>query len=174
MKELFAFERGEPAEPDVMRRPPRDPRAPFLDQTLVLGIFGGGLTLFLAVMASYLRVVFIAPGDLPRVQTVAFLTWLIGHAVLALVMRGERSPLRLKTLFTNPVIGLWTLAVVAACVLVVSVPAVGRVLKTVPISSLDWGWVIGLGLAAGLVFDLGQRFTQITRSRKGLGLGSIT
>ena len=155
----------EPAEPDVMRRPPRDPRAPFLDRTLMIGIFGGGLTLFIAVMASYLRIVSIAPGDLPRAQTVAFLTWLIGHAALALVMRGERSPLRLKTLFTNPVIGLWSLAVVAACVLVVSVPEVGRVLKTVPISSLDWGWVIGLGLGTGLVFDLGQRFNSIARSR---------
>ena len=43
-----------PAEADEMKRPPRDPRAPFLDRTMAAGIFAGGLTLGAATGAAYL------------------------------------------------------------------------------------------------------------------------
>ncbi len=149
----------EPAEPDSMRRPPRDPNAPFLDRALVSTILWGGACLFLAVMAAYLRVLFFAPAgaEVARAQTLAFLTWLLTHAIVALTMRGEGSPLRLRTLFANPVINLWTTAVILAMVLVVTVPGVRGVLKTVPITAPDWAWTVGLALAGGLLFDVGQR-----------------
>ena len=35
----------EPAEGDVMARPPRDPRRPFMDRSMQVGIFAGGLSL---------------------------------------------------------------------------------------------------------------------------------
>lgn len=149
----------EPAEPDIMRRPPRDPQAPFLDRALVSTILWGGACLFLAVMAAYLRVLFFAPGgaEVAHAQTLAFLTWLLAHAILALTMRGERSPVRLRMLFANPVINLWTAAVILAMVLAVTVPGGRAVLKTVPITAPDWAWTVGLALAGGLLFDVGQR-----------------
>jgi Ca2+-transporting ATPase len=36
---------GEPPEQDVMARPPRDPRRPFMDRAMQVGILGGGLSL---------------------------------------------------------------------------------------------------------------------------------
>lgn len=157
----------EPAEPDLMRRPPREPNAPFLDRALVSTILWGGACLFLVVMAAYLRVLFFAPGaaEVAHAQTIAFLTWLLAHAVLALAMRGEGSMLRLRTLFANPVINVWTAAVIVATVLVVTAPGVRGVLKTVPITALDWGWTIGLALTCGLLFDVGQRL-QCQAARK--------
>jgi P-type Ca2+ transporter type 2C len=161
----------EPAEPDVMRRRPRDPNAPFLDRSLVYGILGGGVSLFLVVIAAYLRTLYLTlGGDLARAQTVAFLTWLLGHAILAVTMRGEGTPLRLRTLVANPIINLWVSAVIVAMVLAVSVPAVQEVLKTVPITTADWAWVIGLALGSGLIFDLAQR----VRRRVGRKLATTT
>ena len=42
----------EPPEEDVMRRPPRDPRPPFLDRSMQFGILAGGLSLGAAVLSS--------------------------------------------------------------------------------------------------------------------------
>lgn len=115
----------EPAEPEVMRQPPRNPTAPFLDSTLIRTILWGGACLFLVVMAAYLRVLVLPPGggEVAHAQMVAFLTWLLAHAVLALAMRGEGNPVHLGTLFANRVINLWTAAVLLAMGLVIAVPA---------------------------------------------------
>ncbi|CAM3448390.1 Cation-transporting P-type ATPase [Deinococcus saxicola] len=145
----------EKAEPDVMRRPPRDPQAPFLDAPLLRGIALGGLCLFAAVLGNYLRVTYLVPGGgVALAQTEAFLTWLLGHAALAFVMRGERGRVPLGAFFANWVITLWTLAVIVTCGLAVSVPGVQRVLKTVAIPAQDWAWVIGLALLGALAFSL--------------------
>jgi P-type Ca2+ transporter type 2C len=45
---------AEPAEPGLMRRPPRDPAAPFMDRPLVMSIFGGAASFFAAVSVAYL------------------------------------------------------------------------------------------------------------------------
>ncbi len=144
----------EKAEPGVMRRPPRDPQAPFLDAPLLRAIFLGGLCLFAVVIANYLRVTYAAEASTALAQTEAFLTWLIGHALLALVMRSETGRPAFSTLFSNRVITLWSLAVAVACVLVSTVPAVQRVLKTVPVPTADWAWIIGLALLGALGFSL--------------------
>jgi len=145
----------EPAEPGIMQRPPRDPHAPVLDRRLIRGILTGGLTLFVVVLAAYLRVLYVSGGmDIVRAQTVAFLTWLLGHAVLALVMRSEHATVSLRHLFANRVINVWTGAVIVAMVLVTTVPSIQRVLKTVPITSMDWIWVVGLALAGGMLAAL--------------------
>lgn len=144
----------EKAEPGVMRRPPRDPQAPFLDAPLLRAIFLGGLCLFAVVIANYLRVTYAAETSTALAQTEAFLTWLIGHALLALVMRGEAGRPALSTLLSNRVITLWSLAIAVACILVSTVPAVQRVLKTVPVPTGDWAWIIGLAALGALSFSL--------------------
>lgn len=147
----------EPAEPDVMQRPPRDPNAPFLDRALISSVLLGGLLLFIAVMIAYLRVLARAPEDIAQAQTAAFLTWLLGHGALALAMRGEGTPMRLRTLFANRVITTWIVAVALTTVLAVTVPTIQRVLKTMPLAPGDRAWTLGLAVATGLVFDLVQR-----------------
>ncbi len=45
---------SEPGEGDVMKRPPRDPRRPFMDGRMVSSIFASAAGLFAAVTAAYL------------------------------------------------------------------------------------------------------------------------
>lgn len=155
----------EAAEPTIMQKPPRDPSAPFLDRALVSGVVWGGLLLFAAVIIAYLRVLAGGSGDLARAQSAAFLTWLLGHGALALAMRGEGTPPRLRTLFANRVITTWVVAVMLTTVLAVTVPVVQRVLKTVPLAPGDWAWTVGLALATGFLFDLVQRLRIYANTR---------
>ncbi|GAB4214285.1 MAG: hypothetical protein OHK0022_52600 [Roseiflexaceae bacterium] len=52
---------AEPAEPGSMRQPPRDPRAPFLDRTLISGILVAGLGLGVAVSFAHLSTLWGGP-----------------------------------------------------------------------------------------------------------------
>jgi P-type Ca2+ transporter type 2C len=45
---------AEPAEAGLIRRPPRDPKAPFMDRTMTTSIVTAALGLFAAVSLAYL------------------------------------------------------------------------------------------------------------------------
>ncbi len=128
---------AEPAEGDVMARPPRDPRRPFVDWALQAGIFVGGASLAVAVLAAYLWA-FARGESAAQAQTQAFATWMIGHALLALHMRSERQPLLSAGLLRNPAMGIWILAAVVTVLLATAVPPVGNALKTTSLDATGW------------------------------------
>ena len=61
---------NEPAEADLMRYPPRNPKANFMDRSMVSSIFTAGAGLFAAVSIAYL-VTWYGSGNLAHAQTVA-------------------------------------------------------------------------------------------------------
>jgi Ca2+-transporting ATPase len=136
---------AEPAEADVMAQQPRDPRHPFLDRSMQLGILGGGLSLAAAVVAAYFWT--LGHGDGQRVaQTAAFATWMIGHLVLAAHMRSERQPLLGTNPFANrPFLG-WTAGAIALLALGTTVPFVQGRLHLVSLSFPVWGVVLAAAL----------------------------
>lgn len=137
----------EPAERNIMLRPPRNPRRPFLDRSMLVGIFGGGLALGAAVLVAYLWATGKGLG-LEKARSAAFATWLIGHLVLAAHMRAEHeSLLRGGFQLTLP-FALWTLGVAALLVAVSAFPAVGARLH---VSALPLtGWVVVVAVATVL------------------------
>jgi Ca2+-transporting ATPase len=145
----------EPGEADLMRRPPRDPRARFMDRAMVGSIFSSAVGLFAAVSVAYLVTLWAEPqgkawysvAGLARAQTVAFVTWLLGHVLLALNMRSERQPIFQLGPFSNRLMVIWGAATIAFVLLVTRVPGVQTALKTVTLSSGEWALVIGTALA---------------------------
>jgi len=128
---------AEPAEGDLMHRPPRDPRRPFMDRPMVESIFASAAGLFAAVSLAYL-LTWYGPGGRAQAQTVAFVTWLLGHFLLALNLRSEREPLLRLGLGSNPLMLIWGAATVAFALLATLVPGVREALKTVPLTSREW------------------------------------
>ncbi|HXW98530.1 MAG TPA: cation-transporting P-type ATPase [Methanomicrobiales archaeon] len=153
---------AEPAEPSIDRRPPRDPRVPFLDAGMVAGIALGGFALWLAVFAPYVFSLYagISP-DLAR--TYAFSAWMIGHVLLALFSRSARDPLYRIGLFTNRALLLWMAGALGFLAVILLVPAAGQHLNVVPVSA---------GAAATLVVFVflcmaGFEVMKIARSVRG-------
>ncbi len=144
---------AEPAEGDVMRRPPRDPRVRFLDRAVVTMILLGGLSLAAAVLAVY------AWGrqtglDLAQARTAAFATWLVGHVLLALVFRSEREPLARLGPFSNRVALGWMTAAVAVAVLAATIPFLRDALRTAAIPRDVWLAVVLVPLATMLWIEI--------------------
>ena len=128
-------------EPDLMKRPPRNPKAKFLDRGTMTGIFASAISLFIAVSYCYL-LVYYRTGDLVYAQTVAFSAWIVSHIFLAFVRRSETEPLLKRGLLSNRIMVLW--AITAICMLVASiyVPLLQTLVKTTALEQNDWVMVV--------------------------------
>jgi len=134
---------NEPAEADLMRYPPRNPNAHFMDRAMVSSIFSSAIGLFMAVTTTYL-VTWYTSGDLVEAQTVAFITWLLGHIFLAVNLRSEREPLFRLGLFSNRLMIIWGVATVIFILFATFIPGIQNLLKTVSLTPEEWILVIGI------------------------------
>ena len=134
---------NEPAEADLMRYPPRNPRASFMDRAMVSSIFSSAAGLFMAVTTTYL-VTWYTSGDLVKAQTVAFITWLLGHILLAVNLRTEREPLFRLGFFSNRLMIIWGVATLIFIIFATFIPGIQNLLKTVNLTPGEWILVIGM------------------------------
>jgi len=132
---------AEPPEEDVMARRPRDPRLPFMDRTMQLGIFGGGLSLAAVVLVPYLWVSWHG-GSVVEAQTAAFVAWMLGHVVLAAHMRAEHQPLLRTNPFANLPFLIWLAAAVALAGLGLEVPFFAARLHLGPLAPSTWTIIV--------------------------------
>lgn len=148
---------AEPTEEDLMIRPPRDPKQPFMDRRMVTSIFMSASGLFGAVSVAYLVTWYSGVG-MVSAQTVAFVTWMIGHVLLALNLRSEREPLIRLGLFSNRLMLVWGLATIIFVLLITSVPWVQSVFKTTGLSAGQWGLALGAALVGTCWLELRKLF----------------
>jgi Ca2+-transporting ATPase len=83
-------------------------------------------------------------------QTVAFVTWLLGHVLLALNLRSEREPLFRLGLFSNRLMVVWASATAVFVLFAIFVPVVHTPFKTETLSAGQWGIAIGAALVGTL------------------------
>ena len=138
---------AEGSESDLMKRPPRDPEAKFLDRGTLTGIFASALSLFVAVSFCYLYTYY-RTDNLVYAQTVAFSAWIISHIFLAFVRRSENEPLLKRGLFSNRVMVLWAIAAAGMLLAAVYIPFLQDLVKVTAISTLDWTMILGASFLA--------------------------
>jgi Ca2+-transporting ATPase len=133
---------AEPSEGDLMRQPPRDPKARFMDRAMVTSILTSPLGLFAAVSITYLAGWYGGAGQVTA-QTMAFATWLLGHVLLALNMRSERLPLFKLGFFSNRVMIAWGAGALAFVLAATLLNPLHPLLKTVSLSGAQWALIVG-------------------------------
>lgn len=159
----------EPADPQVMERPPRDPHAPVITGQMWFTIFFVGLIMAtgtLAVMDWALPGGLIAgTGDLAYAHTMAFTTLVLFQLFNVLNARSdERSAF--YRLFGNP--WLWGAVALSFALqaLVVYLPGLQRAFNTVPLSLSDW--LICLGVASSVLWLVeARKLIEKLRRRRG-------
>ncbi|MEQ9411714.1 MAG: cation-transporting P-type ATPase, partial [Fuerstiella sp.] len=129
----------EPAEKDVMQRPPRNPRHPILDRSAIGMIVGLGTYVGLATLWLFQH--YLDSGDpaaAARAQTVAFNGIIVIEFFNVMNFRALRTPLFRVGLLSNP----WMLVAIAVTASVqlcaVYVPVMQTALHTVPLQLTDW------------------------------------
>jgi Ca2+-transporting ATPase len=152
----------DPAEPDVMRRPPRDPR-----EGLVTWRFGGrvlaeGALLSAGALSAYLWVVWQA-GPGPRATTMAFMALVLVHPFQAINCRSDR--LSWWNLPPNALSWLALVGIIALQWMTVSMAPLAQLLGTVPLEGGDW-----LILAFGVLWPMGaMEVAKVWWRRRAMG-----
>ena len=152
----------EPAERDLMRRPPASSEE---------SIFGRGLVAFVVAMGVVMSLISLGiglfsfrSGD-PAWQTLLFTTLIFSQVILALEVRSEKTSLFRLGLLTNPLMVAAFLSTVGLQVAVVYVPFLRRVFSTSPLGARDLGIAFGAGLA---VLVAVETWKAVLRRREGI------
>jgi len=146
----IAFE-NEPAESDVMQRPPRDAKAPlFAGATLWLALLQG-----LGVLAAVLAAFAWANPRLPEpeARAFAFATLVVGN--LALILSNRSATRSLWTTLHIPNKTLWAVVGLAFALLLSAlyIPWAVSVLRFAPLPAHELAAACGLGLVSVLWFE---------------------
>jgi P-type Ca2+ transporter type 2C len=118
-------------EDDLMRRPPRKPNARFFDRSLATGIVAGGVTLAVVTGGAFLFG--LSRYSVDHARTLALVGWLVGHAVLGIVMAWERRPISLRGMIANRALVGWAAAAVLFSAVILLVAPVRQALHAGPV-----------------------------------------
>lgn len=136
----FAFER-EPAEPDVMRRPPRKRGQPLLPWSLLLRLTMAGAFSAIAALWVMLNV----GGSAEHAAWVAYTTLVAAQVVRAYANRSLRIPV--VRLSPNRLLLVGGLAVLVIQFAMPFIPGVAEAFRASPLSPEEWLLVAGIALA---------------------------
>ena len=145
----------EPGEPDVMRRPPRDPESGILSRRFVGSLILFALLITAVTLGAYLWA--LRGGTVERAVTVAFMTLALAQLFHLGNARSRDRVLRPARALANP----WALGAVGLVLvlqlLAVYWPPLSGLLRTVPLSPGDWAVVLG---AAAVPAVVGQALSR--------------
>ncbi len=130
---------GDPPRAEIMRRPPRDPKASLVPGRAALASFAVGGALAAAALGAYATLL---PSGEPRARAVALAVLSVGYAWLVLVER--------PSLPRNPWSWVVWLAAAASFPVVVATPALSRAFHVGSPTPFEWAIAIALGSAAVL------------------------
>ncbi len=156
----------EAAEPDVLDRKPQ-PITRFLNRTIALRILRNGVFLAAGILIVYLWLYY-STHDVVLAQSAAFVTWLLGHIMLALNLKQEKLPLLKQGLFSNRFGVLWLAGMVALSLVITTVPFVRPHLHTAPLPLRVWGVILAVVFGSTWWIEARKVFGS-ARSLKTLG-----
>ena len=154
----------EPSAPDVMQRPPRDPKESLLSPRFI------GLIVWQGVLLAGVTLLAFAIGmrwhgtegeGLRLATTMAFMTLALAQVFHVFSARSQRRSAFSSRLFTNG----WLWGAVLLCVTLQSaavyLPLLQQVLRTVPPSALDWGVIAACALLPVAVVEIGKLIRRV-------------
>ncbi len=140
----------EPAEKDVMLYPPRKKDEPIINKEIYVLI--ATITSVAVLLATPLYIyMFNHTGDLEYARTLVFTAFAIDSIIYVFSIKSLRQPIWKINPFSNRWLILAVLVTALMQVLIVYVPFLQKLLKTVPLNAFDWVLVFGIGFAGIII-----------------------
>jgi Ca2+-transporting ATPase len=143
----------EPAEKTIYDRKPRQPNAKFPDSKMITDMTISAASLFVAVMLAYFYA-WSQNLNAVTIQTYAFSAWIMGHIILAFVMRSEKEPLSVLGPLSNRIMDLWAVLAFGFLIVALTVPPVTNQLKLATITPGQFAVILGFAAVAILWREL--------------------
>lgn len=153
----------EKGDPDIMRRPPRPPEEPIINRRMQLGVLVQTIFITAVTLGAY----FIGLGhNQVYAQTMAFITLSISELFRAYTARSEIYPVLKIGVFSNRYMNYAVAVSLTLILLVLYVPFLNVVFKTVPMRWEEWLRILPLVLVPSVAAEL----TKLAiRRREGRG-----
>ena len=151
----------DPAEPDVMRRAPRDPREALVTWRSGRRMLAEGLVLAAGVLTAYFWIVW-QEGAGARANTAALVALVLIHPLQAMYCRSDRLPW--WQLPPNALTWAALVVLVGVQWLAVSWGPLGVLLRTQPLSLIDWATVV-LAVTWPMIVLEGSKMARARRGR---------
>ncbi len=151
---------AEPAEDDIMERPPRDPQEnPISGQLLVLIVIFG---IIMGIGTLFLFNFYYQSGDLKLAQTIAFTT-LVMFEMFAVLGSRSLHPLKKLNPFTNMWLFCGILSSVLLQIIIIYVPFLQPIFGTVPLGGMQWLHIILISSLGFIVLEVSKFFVAAKR-----------
>ncbi len=138
----------EPAEGDVMRRPPRQPGEAVLSRAFITTVLFYGSLITASSLAAF---IWAGPADVERARTVAFMTLAIAQTLHLGNARSRGPVLSPRRAFANR----YALGAVAVSLglqfAAAAVPPLAAILHVAPLAWTDWLVIVGLASVPAVV-----------------------
>jgi len=142
----------EPPEPDVMKKPPRDPKESIFNRYALTFIPLMGL--WIGLCALFLFIYQLKTADLAKAMTAFFAGIICMRLANALNCRSEDTSLFKLGLFTNKWLVIALLSSLTLMLLAIYVPFLSKVFNTVPLSFTDWLMIGALALSVIILDEI--------------------
>jgi Ca2+-transporting ATPase len=153
----------EKGDPDIMDQPPRPPREPVINRSMLAGIAVQTIAITVAVLGAYWMGLRRFDGALLPARTLAFATLVLSELLRVYTARSERYPLFKLGVFSNKwmqyAVGMSVLLLLA----VLYVPPVRVVFDTVPIGWRDWTTILPLILIPSVAAEIHKAVMRSVR-----------
>jgi Ca2+-transporting ATPase len=150
----------EPAEGDVMSRPPRPPDAAILSRPFLTTIVFYGLGLTAVTLAAYLFVLR-GEGGVESATTVAFMTLALAQLFHVFNARSPAPVIFSRRLFANRWVWVAVALTIGLQLTALHLPPLARALGTAPLSADEW---LVVGVAATTPLLVAQVVKRVRRS----------
>jgi len=144
----------DPAEKDIMQRPPRGIKESIFARGLARKIYGRGLLIGVSTVAVFAGCLYGAGASLMRARTLAFATLVLCQLVHVFDCRSERRSLLELNWLTNISLLLAVLCSLAMTLAAIYVPQLQTVFETVGLSAAEWLLVLFVAGAGSIAVGL--------------------
>ena len=112
----------------------------FLGKALIIKIIKNSIPLALGLLCIYLRAY--QNYNLVIAQTATFVGWLLGHILLALNLKQEKTPLTIQGIFSNLFGAFWLCAMIMLSIIITSIPQLYPYVNSTNLPIIVWIEVI--------------------------------
>jgi len=142
---------AEPAERDVMQRPPRPVTEGIFTAGMVTHIFWVGLAIGALTLGTQAWAI---GNGIAHWQTMVFTVLVFAQLFNSLAIRSERHSLISIGLFSNPALIVAVIGTMAAQLVVIYTPALNDIFQTAPLTAIELGICFGAGAAVFVLIEL--------------------
>ena len=155
----------DPKDPDVMKRPPRDPQAPLLDRGRFLTVCVQGLVMAAATLAVFGIALSIVKDEVPFARTMTFTTLVLVQFLHAFTCRHDRYSLFQVGVASNRMlVGAVLVSALLQGAILLS-PWGQEIFKVVPLPAEEWSVIAVFGVLPFLLMELWKVWSRVRDGR---------